>query len=185
MTQPFGVEIGDIIVLDGTNLGIPDTKNQTKGMKPRLLEVQNLDFQLKTGDMKIEAVDTGYDGAARYGLISPSSRIKAGLSETEFLIEGSFSTRFGSSEWRKWTSLKKCSVRVRNNDFSIIGDTILTDVTSNKVTVSEPLGFVPSAGMVMEFTAYTDADMTDQAKLIYAFMRDSDFLDGKAQYQML
>jgi hypothetical protein len=181
----YAVEIGDIVIFDGRNLNLPDSKTGVKGMAPRLLEIQNKDFQLKTGSIKFEAVDTKYDGAARYALISPSSSIKSGLSTTEFVIEESFSARFGAAEYRKWKDKKDVAVRIRNADFSVQGTAVIVDASSNKITVSPALAFTPSAGMIMEFAPYSNANTTEQEKLAYGFMRNSDFGDGQTQYQML
>lgn len=179
------VEIGDIIVFDGTNLQVPDSKNAVKGMKPRLLEIQNKDFQTKSGDIKFEAVDTNFNGSGRYALISPASRIKSGVSTTEFLIEESYASRFRSAEYRKWSRLRSPSVRIRNADFSQVADSVIISSSSNRIEVSPALPFTPSAGMILELSHYDDSDVTDQVKLVYAHMKDSDFGDGNPQYQML
>jgi hypothetical protein len=181
----YTVEIGDIVILDGRNLSLPDSKTGEKGMEPRLLEIQNKDFQLKTGSIKFTAVDTKYDGAARYGLISPSSYVKSGVSTTVFLIEESFGGRVGSAEYRKWKDKKLCAVRIRNADFSVSDTAYIVDASSNKITVSPALAFTPSAGMIMEFAPYDDANTTSGQKLAYGYMRDSDFADGQTQYEML
>lgn len=181
----YQVEIGDIILVDGSALFLPDTKLQTKGLAPRMYEVINKDFQLKTGDIKLEVMDTNFNGQGRYGLLSPASFVKEGISTTEFTIEASFRHKFGASEFKKWRSLKNCSVRVRSVDFSTSDDTTIVSATSNRIVVSPALSFVPTAGMLMEFTHYDDADVTQQQKLLYAFMKDTDFVDGGDQYQML
>jgi hypothetical protein len=181
----FAVEIGDIVIFDGRELNLPDIKSALKGMAPRFFEVANKDLQLKTGDVKLELIDTKFEGTGRYCLIAPASRVKSGISTTVFNIESSFASQYGTAEFRKWINLKRCSVRIRNSDFSVIGDTVIQSATSNTITVSPALAFTPSAGMIMELTAYDDADVTDQVKLIYAHMSDTVFGDGAAQYQML
>lgn len=181
----FAVEIGDIILFDGSQFHLTDIKNKTKGLSPRLLEIQNKDFQLKTGDIRFEAVDTNFNGEARYGLISPSSEIVVGYSQTEFLIGPSFSQAQGISEWRKWQNVPDCSVRIRSADFSTVADSVIFSARTNRIILTEPLGFTPTAGMIMELTPYDDADVTMRTKLVYAHMKDSDFADGGIQYQML
>lgn len=180
----FSVEIGDIIILDGTNLSIPDINSGTSGMKPRLLEVQNKSFQLKTGDLTFDAVDTNFNGAARYCLIGPSSRIRSGISTTQFLIEESFAARYGAYEFRKWERLTKPLVKIRSADSTTEYTTYLQAVTSNTLTVSPALPVVPSAGMILELADY-DGPASDQSKLVYGFMRNTTFADGKPTYQML
>lgn len=182
----FNMEIGDIFVFDGTNLQLPDIKNAVKGMLPRFFEVQNKTLNIKTGDVKIEAVDTNFDGAARYCLMSPSSKIATGISTTEFVLKESYSGKFGAFEYRKWKNLVGASVAIRSADFTTYEDTVITSASSNTITVSPPLSFTPSVDMVMELTHYDDVDVTETTKLIYAHMQDSPtFGDGEPQYQML
>lgn len=181
----FNLEIGDIFILNGDNLKLPDIKTGAKGMEARFLEVQNRSLNIKTGDIKVEAVDTSFNGAARYGLISPSSKVATGISTTQFIIKRSFSEKFDELEYRKWKNLVGTSIRVRNADFSSVSDTILVSADSNMITVSPALSFTPSVDMVMELTNYDDPDVTATTKLIYAHMKDTAFADGKPQYQML
>jgi hypothetical protein len=185
LSSAFAVEIGDIILFDGSELYLPDTKTGKKGLAPRFFEIVNKDLQLKTGDVRFEAIDTNFSGSAKYGLIGPASKIKSGISSTKFVIEESYGSRFGSSEYLKWVGLKKCSVRIRNADFSIVGDTVIQSFTSNTVTVSPALAFEPSVGMIMELTKYDDPDVTEQVKMIYVHLKNTDFDDGKKQFQLL
>lgn len=185
LESAYAVEVGDIVVFDGSQLQLPDIKTGQKGMAPRFFEIANKDLTIKTGAVRLELIDTKFDGAARYGLIAPASFVKSGLSTTQFIIEESFASRFLSAEYRKWKSLRRCSVRVRNSDFSQVDDSVIISASSNTITVSPALSFTPSAGMIMELTAYDDADVTDQVKLIYGHMRNSAFADGQDQFKML
>lgn len=182
LEDSFGVEIGDIIVFDGTSLQLPDSKTGLKGIAPRFYEIQNKDFSLKTGDVKFDAVDTAFVGSARYGLISPASSIKTGLSNSQFIIQSSYSSRYGQSEYRKWSALVGANIRVRNSDYSTTGFGVLESASSNTITVSG-LSFTPVAGMIMELAPYTG--QPDQVKLVYVFMSDSSFGDGKDQYKQI
>lgn len=181
----FTLEVGDIVVYDGSNLKLPDIKVAAKGMAPRLFEITNKDINLKTGDVGLELVDTNYNGAGRYCLMSPSSLIATGTSTTEFTIKESFSGKFGANEYRKWSNLVGASVIVRSADFTTIDDCVITAISFNAITVSPALSFTPSANMVLELTHYDDVDVTDTTKLIYGHMRNSAFADGGAQYLML
>jgi hypothetical protein len=183
LDDSFGVEIGDIIIFDGTKLKLPDSKTGAVGMAPRFFEIQNKEFQIKTGDVRFEAVDTNFSGAARYGLISPASIVKSGISTTSFVIESSFASRFGAFEYRKWQSLVGCQIQVRNADFSTVLLSTLTSASSNTIQVSPAFSSVPTDGMVMELATYNTA--TDNAKLVYVFMSDDDFDDGKTPFDQL
>ena len=148
--------------------------------------MQNKTLNIKTGDVKVDAVDTNFNGAARYGLISPSSKIATGVSTSEFVIKESFSGKFSAFEYRKWKNLVGASILVRSADFVTFDDTVITSASSNTITVSPPLSFTPSVDMIMELTKYSDMDVTDTTKLIYVHMQNNaTFADGKSQYQML
>ncbi len=180
----FNVEIGDIIIVDGTDLKLPDIKTATKGMAARYFFVQNKTLNFKTGDVSLEVIDTNFSGTGRYGLISPSSLVVSGASSTQFTIGESFSGKFGAAEHKKWTNLRLADVRVRSADFSLTANTKIIDITTNDVTVSPALPWTPSDGMIMELVPYSDQTL-DRVKQVYVHMRDSDFADGQHQYVML
>jgi hypothetical protein len=181
----FNLEVGDVVVYDGVNLALPDIKSGAKGMAPRLFEIVNKDINIKTGDVSLELLDTNFNGSGRYCLMSPSSLVAGAASTTQFTIKPSFSARFGISEYRKWEQRVGSSIRLRNADFSLVSDSVITAVNFNTITVSPPLSFIPVADMVFELTDYDDVDVTAQTKLIYGHMKNSAFADGGAQYQML
>lgn len=181
----FPIEVGDIVLYDGTGLQLPDIKTAAKNMAPRLFEVNNKDLNIKTGDITLELVDTNFSGSNRYCLISPSSYIAVGNSTTEFSIKSSFSSRFGVNEYRKWENIVGASIRVRNSDFTQVSDSKITDVQLNTITVSPALNFVPSVDMILELTNYNDVDVRDNEKLVYGHMKDTAFADGGEQYKML
>jgi hypothetical protein len=182
----FNTEIGDIVVFDGSELNLPDIKTGQKGMAPRFLEVQNKTLNIKTGDVKVDAVDTNFDGQARYGLISPSSKVSAGVSALSFSVKESFSGKFGPQEYRKWANLNQSGIIVRDEDGSPISDSVLTSQVTNNFSVSPALSFTPSVDQIVEFDDYESLATSDRQKLIYAYMNDNaTFLDGSDQYLML
>jgi hypothetical protein len=166
----FNLEIGDIVIYDGSDLKLPDTISGERGMSPRLLEIQNKDFNLRTGDISLEMVNTSFSTSARYCLIGHSSDISAGISTTQFVIQPSYNSSYGAQEYRKWENLTNCSVRVRSADHSILEDTVIVSASSNTITVSPALSFIPTAGMIMEKSSYNDADVTEQVSLVYCHM---------------
>lgn len=181
----FRIEPGDVVLFDPTNLKITNTQDGTRDKGPKLFEVVNRSIDIKTGKVTLDIVDTQYDGSERYGLISPASRIKVGASQTQFTIESSFSSKYGQNEYKKWVDHVGTTVRVRNSDFSQNATATLTSASSNVITVSPALGFVPASGMIMEFGHYDD--QTDKVKLVYTFMSDgsNDFADGQPPYVMV
>jgi hypothetical protein len=181
----FSSEIGDIIIVDSSDIPLPDTKSGQKSFGPRFYEIQNKSINFKTGDIELELVDTQDDPTARYALISPSSKIRSASSGSSFVIEESFSAKFDAQEYRKWINIESPSVVVRKNDFSLSEDSVLTTPSSNSVTVDPALSSTPAVGDVLEFSHYDDVDTTASQKLVYGYMRNTDFADGGSTYKML
>lgn len=178
----FSVEIGDIVVYDGSTNQLPDIKTGIKGIAPRLFEVSNKTLDLKTGDVQLELIDTNFALDLRYALISPRSLISnaSGFSTTQFNIP--------LDDVEVWQFLTLPSVRIRNVTFSRNESTVIQSVSdSGLVTVSPALTFQPSLafGDILELSIYTDSDVTSEVKLKYACMRDTDFPDGTPVYVML
>jgi hypothetical protein len=185
----INLEPGDIVLFDGSNLKISDITQGSRLFVPRLMEIVNKSFNLRTGDIDLVLVDTNFDEQARTGLICPASNIKAGLSTSQFIIEESFPPSVGGNgvnEFRKWEAYVPTAVKVRNADFSVNEDTILTAISGNTLTV-DPLSFTPSAGMIMEFSNFDNANTSDKVKLVFTFMADDPpgFTDGSKQFQMI
>ena len=183
----FNLEVGDVVVLDATDLQLINTKEGTRGFGPRYYEVQNRVYDIKAGTVKVNLVDTGFSTASRYCLIGPASYIKTGISQTQFIIEESFASIFLANEFKKWNRFDLPAVKVRSPDFTTrFFETYIINVTGNQITVNDPLGFTPVDGVdIMEFANYDFAATTDEVKLVYGFMSDVTFGDGGAQYRML
>jgi hypothetical protein len=182
----FNVEIGDIILLDGSNLQISNTQTGERGTDARLFEIVNKTLNFKTGEVTLNLVDTNFDTQARYALISPASYVKVGSSTTVFSIEKSFASRFGSNEGAKWSRYPNCAVKVKSPDgVTRFGQSTIQSVSGNTITLASALSFTPQAGDLLELADYDFASTTDQIKLLYGFMRDTAFGDGKSQYQMV
>ena len=178
----FDVEVGDIVVFDPAGLSVSDTVGATRQKPPALFEVSNKSLNYKTGEVTIDLVDTAFDENARYGLYSPSSLIKSGISPTQFVIEASFGKTFGTAEFQKWQRYPECMVIVKSPDGTTrYAVAELQSANSNTITVTPALGFTPLAGDIMELAPYDVA--TAQIKLIYAFM--SPLTGGDPPFLML
>lgn len=178
------IEIGDTILVDTNDLNVSNTRDASRAGFQRLYRVDNKSFDIRTGITQLNLVDTGYDNASRYGLMSPSSVVKTAISTTRIVVDPSFSMAFGANEFRKWERLTLPSVKIRNADFSVIYYGKILRWSNNECTFENPLAGLPVAGMVMEFDSYDQ--LTDEQKLIYAAMTDSPaFTDGKEFYRML
>lgn len=186
LEKGFSVEIGDVVIFNPENLQVTNTLDGSRNKPSRLYAVENKSFNITTGAITVALTDTGYDTQARYCLYGPASKIKVGISNTKFVIEPLGRPNFGANEWQRWSRFPLVAVKVRSDDFTTrFFQTIITNIAGNTITVRDDMGFTPVAGDVIELANYDFADTTDQIKLLYGFMRDSAFGDGKPQYQML
>jgi hypothetical protein len=179
----FVIEIGDIIAVDYASLKMTDLSTGTRSGGTKLMEVINKTLDFKTGKVSIDVLNTAFETDDRYCLMSPSSRVKSGSSQTQFIIKESFSADFGSNEFLKWTGLLGANVIVRNSDWSIVGQSTLLRLSGNLVTLSSNLGFVPTEDMVFEFDVYDN--QPSFIKSVFGFMTDDPtFPDGGNPYIM-
>lgn len=167
----FDIEIGDVVVFDPTDLHVANTVDGDRFKPAALFEVSNKNLNYKTGEITVDLVDTAFDENARYGLFSPSSIIKAGISNTQFVIEPSYGLTFGSAEFQKWQRYSDVMVVVKSPDGTTrYAEVEILTADSNTITVASSLGFTPQPGDIMELAPY--AVTNAQLRLIYGFMGD-------------
>lgn len=176
---------GDIIVFDPTNLNQIDNATQTRNKPPLLMEVVNRSVDIKKGDCSIDLVSTAFNIDAKFGLISPASKVASVLTNSRFIITYQYAPSvFGSAEYRKWNRLQRPGVRIRRPDFSEVHNTVLISATSNTVQIETAPSFSIQPGDIMEFSSYSTTDVSDEQKLVYCFLTDNsnDFPDGGKPY---
>lgn len=183
----LSLEAGDVVSFDMAGLQMSDITTGDRSGEPRLYRIDRKQFNIKTGEVVIDLVDTNFDKDARYGLISGASQVKTGNSTTEFIIKESFGGKFGQNEFLKWEDLVGITVRVRNADYSLDDTAILESVVGNTITVATALAFTPSTDMILEAAPYDEqptGDVVDNYKLKYVSTSDdsNDFGDGKPPY---
>ena len=178
----FDVELADIVIVDVSALNVSNTVDGSRSKPAALFEVANKKMNYKTGEIVLDLVDTAFDENARYALIGPASKVKSGISSSQFVIEPSYSELFGSAEYQKWGRFTDCVVTVRSPDgVTRYAQTVLQRPTSNTLTVSPVLPFTPQPGDIMELAPY--AQSTAQIKLVYGFQ--SPLSGGDPDYLML
>ncbi len=187
-----GLEIGDIIVGDFRTLKVSDTIKGTRDFDPRLFEIQNKSINLKTGDVDLILLDTGLNLDTRFGLMAPCSPITGVISQSQFVIgeDPVYPSKFGEDEFRKWDNIvnitNPISVLIRNADYSIQEDLVVTSVNQNIFTLQDAASITLTTDLLVEFTGYVDADTSDKQKLVYAYMTDDPtFADGGNPYTMI
>jgi|CXWL01.1.fsa_nt_gi hypothetical protein len=181
----FDLEIGDKIVVDLASLSMTDINSASRDGAPRLFEISNKKFNVQKGSIAIDVVDTNFSLDVRYCLISPSSFVKSGVSQTEFVIEPSFNTsKYGTNEYKKWEKYIGAFVKIHSTDFATSGTGSISSIIGNTIILDSALGFTPASGYIMELGDYSS--QPDNIKLIYGFMSDgvTNFADGGIAYQM-
>lgn len=180
----FNIEIGDIVLLNATKLNISDIESGKRGTLTRLFEVINKSIDIKTGQVKLNLVDTNFEKDSRYGLISPSSYVRSATDQKTFIIKPSFNTdRYGTDEYLKWKKYVGAKIKIRSQDWTVVGESFIESVSSNNIKLTTDIGFTILPDYIMEFANYS-ADQIDAVKLVYAYMKDVPFVDGP-QYKML
>lgn len=188
----FNIELGDILILDAENLQLLNSEGGDRNKPQKFFEVINLSKDFRRGVVTLDLLDSNFDGQLRIGLISPSSIVAAGLSQTQLQIQPSYSTgAFGSAEFRKWQKLLGSQgnvvVKVRSSDFTTrFSESRIQSISGNIITLQTALGFTPQPGDVMELSQYSSPNVTEQVKLLYAHLSDVGlFPDGSNPYVLL
>lgn len=155
------IEVGDVIALqDNGYLQITDFNTGLRNLGTQLYEVTDRSLDLKTGIVSLKVV-SGITGSAadRFGTISPSSKVSslASSSTTEIKVDSSYAPA-SADETLKWEDYIGLPIKVRNDDYSIVGESVLISTnnvtTPYTLTVSPALSFTPTAGMVVEIANY-------------------------------
>lgn len=185
----YSLDIGDIVNVNLSDLKLTDIKSGTRSGAARLFEIENKTLNLKTGEIEISLVDTNFNLDARYALMSPASLVKSGVSQSQFVIKPRTlqpTKQFGANEYRKWSNKIGASLLVRNADFSVSGIATLASVSSNTLTLSSNLGFVPVEGYTVELSPFANQDSL--ITNLYGFMSEGAtgaMSDASIAYQMV
>lgn len=173
----FDIELGDVVIFDGRNLQVTDTKslNGTRTFQPRLFEVQNRVLSIKGNPVRLLLVDTAFSLSARYGIVSPSSKIAAGSTTTNIKLKKSFGNEFKTStEGSKYTNLIGLKFKIRSQDHTFSETRIVTAINptdANAVLLDSPLSSPPSEDYIFEVANYsTSLDPEDQSLMKSMFV---------------
>lgn len=175
--KSFDSDVGDVVVFGDSTLKLPDTKSATRKFSPRLFEIQNKSLSIKTGEVKLDLLDSGYSlDAGRYGIISPSSLCVASGSTTSAIkIKNSYETVAPRLEKSKWTPYLNQKIIVHDEDFDFISETVFKGFSPSDdflMLVEPPLSFVPSDNYIVDIAPYPDnANNEDNqlAKRVFVF----------------
>lgn len=150
----FRVEVGDIVLFGDHMMRMADLKNGSRSFEPRLMEVQNKSFDIKTGQCTITLLDTSFESNGRYGTVAPSSLCIEGSTATALRLKNGLSVgpRYEKEKWERYIGE---SIEVHSED--ILGTwtrrataTILGfDNEQTDVMLISALPWVPNAGDIV------------------------------------
>jgi len=154
----FDTDIGDVVVFGDSTLQLPDTKKGSRSFSPRLFEVANKSLSIKSGEVKLELIDSGYSlENARYGVVSPSSIVGVGSTLSTIKIINSYETVAPRIEKQKWKGLVGQKIIVHDEDWDFIAETVLvgfSDSDNYLMLVDPALPWVPASGYVIDVAQY-------------------------------
>lgn len=183
------VNIGDIIIMDPTDLNLPNRVSSNRNKEPLLMEVLNKSTNIKNGKTTVSLIDTSFDINARLGLVSPVSKIVKAIDQTQFELEhpiGPAFSRYGTFEGRKWENYIGSSVEIYNDDFTQSDTVLIKSVINNILKVDAAPSFTVVANThFLKLSNYID--QPDNTNLVFAFASDdtNNFSDGKIPYTVL
>ena len=154
----YAVEVGDIIEAFPSETKTKDLRTGS-GQRSKLYEVTNKSLNIKTGKIKLSLISSAFEIESRYVVVSLSSRVVTGSTDTRLIIEpindlGSF-----RSPTSQWEIFRGKNIRVRSKDY-LDDDTVAFEIdpTNNAALILDtPLSFTPSAGYIVEVPDYNDA----------------------------
>lgn len=165
----FTVDVGDTVILEGLN--ITDTlASGSRNFGPRIFEVINKSFSLKTGNVQLQLLSTNYGLDGRFGVISPSSKVDANATTTSIPLKNSYG--FASAEKNKWLQHFGSKLLIHTADWSTEVEATLVgfDETADSTMIVSGLASAPSEDMIIDIVNYDD-DLADEKlyKTIYCY----------------
>lgn len=159
--KTFNTDVGDVVVFGDSTLQLPDTKKGTRDFSPRLFEVANKSLAIKTGEVKLDLIDSGYSlNDGRYGIVSPSSQaVAAGSSGDVVQIKNSYETVAPQLEKSKWGPYIGQKVVVHDDMWDYVHETVLLGFSASDnylMLLETPVPFVVGDNYVVEIVPYPD-----------------------------
>lgn len=190
--KTFNTDVGDVVVFGDSTLQLPDTKKGNRDFSPRLFEVANKSLAIKTGEVKLDLIDSGYSLAdGRYGIVSPSSQtLAAGSSGDVVKIKNSYETVAPQLEKSKWTPYIGQKVVVHDDLWDYVHETKLIGFSASDnylMLLETPVPFAVGDDYVVEIAPYPDnADPEDNqlSKRVFVFTNPTvEVVSGISQTQ--
>jgi hypothetical protein len=156
----FNVEPGDLALMDFEDLGVANTRDGNREKPAKFFQVYNKSTDLKTGDIKLELVDTAFESNERYGIISPSSVIAVSGSTTYAYIQDTPTEGplYPGDEPRKWENYIGLPVLVHDENFTFQEEVVFTGFDAGdryKMLFDTPLSTPVVAGWIIDIPTYS------------------------------
>ena len=181
------IEIGDPVIFGSDFLQISDSSRGDRNFQPRIMQVTNRSINFSTGQVRLTLLDTSYSIYARYGIISPASKV-IGVSGRN-IETVPFCDSVTDSEFDTWEPFKNTRVLIRLPDYSYSEEIEIQDVAADGTLFFKSAPNLPSfpvdndlegdlnrlytlSDLIIEPAPYPDnANSSDQAqwKDVYAF----------------
>lgn len=170
----FPMEIGDIVMVDYGSLKMSDIAKGSRSGDIKFMEVINKTYDLKSGDVQVDVLNTSFELNDRFGLISPSSKIGPGSTTTKLNLKKSWSTKAYQLETRKWIDHVAQKVIIHSPDWSVQEETTIISLNNNPeaMLVNPPLSFTPAEDYIIDIPYYPDSvdpNINAQYKGMYFF----------------
>lgn len=170
----YPIDVGDTVVFGSSALKVSDIDTGNRDTQPQLYEVVNKSLNIKTGDVSLDLLSTGFEIDGRYGVIAPSSYTDSGSTVDSIVVKDSFSTAFPNKERDKWQSSIGLKIAVHSQDWSFYEEVTLTGFEPSndyRMLVSPSLSLAPPADYIVDISQYAaGTDPREEAihKLLYA-----------------
>lgn len=159
------LEVSDIVVVkDEGNLKIMNFETGERNLGTQLFEVIDRNYQIITGNVKLKLLGgLGFNLTNRFGLISPSSVLGAGCTNTSVRVTPSYGQPDIPSEMLKWSPLVGQGVMVHDANWTVTGSSFIQALSPTDpagLILSPALAFAPSAGMILDIAQYPQTSTT-------------------------
>jgi hypothetical protein len=174
----FRIEIGDIVFFGGSDTQLINSQTGKRDFPVAQYEVINKSIDIRTGDIVLELLETGFGIEGIRGTFSPSSEVLSGSTTTKILLGEIWDSNQYLRErdkWERWIGLK---IRVRSEDYSFDETVTLEsfDLGINNAINISPLSSAPPVGAIVElakYTEYLDSPLEELVKLAKVFTMPS------------
>lgn len=151
----YPIEIGDIAMIDYKDLKMSDIKKGTRDGDFKYFECINKTFDLKTGQVLLDLLNTSFEVNDRFGIISPSSLTDVGSTTTKINLKKSWSTKPYQLETKKWEDYVGLQILVHAEDWSEFAYTTLSALGDESIIVNL-LPFIPGENYIVDAPYYPD-----------------------------